>query len=133
MVKRDTAHIQLCYALPEKAVVIDLDVEVGCTLEEIVGKSGLLAQFPEIDLSKNKLGIYGKLKPLDTVAREGDRIEIYRTLQADPMESRRRRAQHKTRSSKKKVPRPTKPALAKRKTSSGKSSRHIWPLGPHPE
>mgnify|MGYP000001589162 CR=1 FL=1 len=101
MVKRDTAHIQLCYALPEKAVVIDLDVEVGCTLEEIVGKSGLLAQFPEIDLSKNKLGIYGKLKPLDTVAREGDRIEIYRPLQADPMESRRRRAQHKTRSSKK--------------------------------
>ena len=100
MVKPDTAHIQLCYALPDKAVVIDLDIEVGCTLEEVIGKSGVLAQFPEIDLTQNKIGIYGKLKSLDTVARDGDRIEIYRPLQADPMESRRRRAQHKTRSSK---------------------------------
>ncbi len=101
MVKRDTAHIQLCYALPEQAVVIDLDIEVGCTLEQAISQSGLLMQFPEIDLTHNKIGIYGKLKPLDTVARDGDRIEIYRPLQADPMESRRRRAQHKTRSSKK--------------------------------
>jgi len=101
MVKRDTAHIQLCYALPEKAVVIDLDIEAGCTLEEAIGKSGLLTQFPEIDLTQNKVGIYGKLKTLDTEARDGDRIEIYRPLQADPMESRRRRSQHKTRSSKK--------------------------------
>ena len=101
MVKRDTAHIQLCYALPEQAVVIDLDIEFGYTLEQAIAKSGLLAQFPEIDLTQNKIGIYGKLKPLDTVLRDGDRIEIYRPLQADPMESRRRRAQHKTRASKK--------------------------------
>ena len=101
MVKRDTAHIQLCYALPEQAVVIDLDIELGCTLEQAIGQSGLLAQFPEIDLTHNKIGIYGKIKPLDTVARDGDRIEIYRPLRADPMESRRRRAQHKTRSTKK--------------------------------
>jgi putative ubiquitin-RnfH superfamily antitoxin RatB of RatAB toxin-antitoxin module len=101
MVKRNTAHIQLCYALPERSVVIDLDIEAGCTLEEVISKSGVLAQFPEIDLNQNKVGIYGKLKPLDTMARDGDRIEIYRPLQADPMESRRRRAQHKTRSSKK--------------------------------
>ena len=101
MVKRDTAHIQLCYALPEQAVVIDLDIEVGCTLEQAIGQSGLLTQFPEIDLRHNKIGIYGKLKPLDTVARDGDRIEIYRPLRADPMESRRRRAQHKTRPTKK--------------------------------
>ena len=101
MVKRDTSHIQLCYALPKQAVVIDLDIEPGCTLEQAISQSGLLAQFPEIDLTQNKIGIYGKLKPLDTVARDGDRIEIYRPLQADPMESRRRRAQHKTRSTKK--------------------------------
>ena len=101
MVKREIAHIQLCYALPEQAVVIDFDIELGCTLEQAIGQSGLLAQFPEIDLRHNKIGIYGKLKPLDTVARDGDRIEIYRPLRAEPMESRRRRAQHKTRSTKK--------------------------------
>ena len=101
MDKRDTAHIQLCYALPEQAVVIDLDIEFGYTLEQAIAKSGLLTQFPEIDQTQNKIGIYGKLKPLDTIARDGDRIEIYRPLRADPMESRRRRAQHKTRSTKK--------------------------------
>ena len=95
MVERDRAHIQLCYALPEKAVVIDLDVKVGSTIEEAIHGSGLLVLHPEIDLAKNKIGVYGKLKTLDTVAREGDRIEIYRPLVADPMESRRRRAQHK--------------------------------------
>ena len=101
MVKREIAHIQLCYALPEQALVIDLDIEAGCTLEQAISISGLLTQFPEIDLTQNKIGIYGKLKLLDTVARDGDRIEIYRPLRADPMESRRRRAQNKTRSSKK--------------------------------
>jgi putative ubiquitin-RnfH superfamily antitoxin RatB of RatAB toxin-antitoxin module len=99
MVERDIAHIQLCYALPERVVVIDLDVKVGCTIEEAIHGSGLLAQHPEIDLVKNKIGVYGKLKPLDTVARDGDRIEIYRPLLADPMESRRRRAQHKKKGS----------------------------------
>lgn len=71
MVKREIAHIQLCYALAEQALLIDLDIEVGCTLEQAIGQSGLLAQFPEIDLTHNKIGIYGKLKPLDTVARGG--------------------------------------------------------------
>lgn len=98
MANADTLHVQLCYALPDKAVLLELDVNQGCTLEEVIHRSGLLVQYPHINLSTNKMGVYGKLKPLDTQARDGDRIEIYRPLQADPMESRRRRAQHKTRS-----------------------------------
>ena len=98
MADADTLHVQLCYALPEQAVVLELDVNQGCTLEEVIQRSGLLAQYPDIDLNTNKIGVYGKLKPLDAKARAGDRIEIYRPLQADPMESRRRRAQHRTRS-----------------------------------
>lgn len=98
MANADTLHIQLCYALPEAAVLLELDIRQGSTLEEAINQSGLLSQYPDIDLSTNKVGVYGKLKPLDTKARDGDRIEIYRPLRADPMESRRRRAQHKTRS-----------------------------------
>ncbi len=98
MANADTVHVQLCYALPDTAVVRELDIKQGSTLEEAIYQSGLLVQYPDIDLSTNKIGVYGKLKPLDTQARDGDRIEIYRPLRADPMESRRRRAQHKTRS-----------------------------------
>lgn len=95
MAERDKVHIQLCYALPEKAFVIDLDINVGSTIEEAIHHSGLLADYPDIDLDNTKIGVFGKLKTLDTLVREGDRIEIYRPLRADPMESRRRRAQHK--------------------------------------
>lgn len=97
MANADTLHVQVCYALPEKVVLIELDVNQGCTLEQAIHRSGLLVQYPDINLSTNKIGVYGKLKPLDAKARAGDRIEIYRPLQADPMESRRRRAQHRTR------------------------------------
>ncbi len=93
-----TLHVQLCYALPRQSVLLELDVKHGSTLEEVIQRSGLLAKYPDINLSTNKIGVYGKLKPLDTQVRDGDRIEIYRPLQADPMESRRRRAQHITRS-----------------------------------
>ena len=78
MVKREIAHIQLCYALPEQALVIDLDIEAGCTLEQAISISGLLTQFPEIDLTQNKIGIYGKLKLLDTVALWKKQSRIFR-------------------------------------------------------
>lgn len=90
--------IQVCYALPEIALLIDIEVEQGATLEQAIQQSGLLAKYPEIDLAVNKTGVFGKLRKLSELARAGDRIEIYRPLQADPMESRRRRAKHKARS-----------------------------------
>ncbi len=88
-------RVAVCYALPDVSFLIQLDVDAGTTMAEAIAASGVLARFPEIDLARNKLGVFGKLKPADTVLRDGDRIEIYRPLQADPMESRRRRARHK--------------------------------------
>ena len=87
--------VEVCYALPDARFLVQLDVDVGTTIAEAIAASGVLVRFPEIDLARNKLGLFGKLKPADTVLRDGDRIEIYRPLQADPMESRRRRARHK--------------------------------------
>ena len=88
--------IQVCYARPEQQFLLDFSVPVGTTLEQAIVQSGLLTQVPEIDLSACRVGIYNKLKPLDTIVREADRVEIYRPLLADPKESRRRRADKKS-------------------------------------
>lgn len=89
----DKIHVEIIYALPEEQVLHSLEVEPGTTVEELVDLSGLLEQYPEIQLNKtNKVGIFGKLTKLDTVLRDRDRVEIYRPLIADPKEVRRQRA-----------------------------------------
>ena len=93
----DRLRVQVCYALPASASLLDIDVDAGSTLEQAIQASGVLARHPEIDLGAVKIGVFGKLRPLTDLARSGDRIEIYRPLIADPKESRRRRARHKSR------------------------------------
>lgn len=88
-------RVQVCYALPADAFLAELSVAAGTTLEQAVRSSGVLQRHPSIDLATQKLGIFGKLKPADTVLRDGDRVEIYRPLLADPKETRRRRAKHR--------------------------------------
>ena len=87
--------VEVVYALPEEQVLISLDVEQGTTAEQAVKLSGILEKFPDIDLTKNKLGIFGKATKADEVLRDKDRVEIYRPLIADPKESRRKRAEKK--------------------------------------
>ncbi len=87
--------VQVCYALPDRAFIADVSLPAGATLRQAVDASGLLQQHPDIDLDQQRLGIYGKVKTSDAMLRDGDRVEVYRPLQADPMETRRRRAKHK--------------------------------------
>lgn len=84
--------VEVAYALPNKQVIIPVKVNDGITAEAAIVASGVLKQFPEIDLSINKIGIFGKLTKLDTPLRHLDRVEIYRPLIADPKEVRRQRA-----------------------------------------
>lgn len=63
-----------------------------CTLRQAIEQSGILALYPEIDLNRNKVGVFGKARALTEPARAGDRIEIYRPLPVDPKTARRRRA-----------------------------------------
>lgn len=95
MDNEDKNLIEVAYALPEQQVLLTLDVKQGTTAEEAIKLSGILQQFTDIDLSKNKIGIFGKVVNLDEVLRDKDRVEIYRPLIADPKESRRRRAEKK--------------------------------------
>ncbi len=84
--------VEVAYARPDEQVIIPLEVAADATVEEIIKASGILEKFPEIDLAKNKVGIFGKLSKLNATLRPGDRIEIYRPLIADPKEVRRKRA-----------------------------------------
>jgi putative ubiquitin-RnfH superfamily antitoxin RatB of RatAB toxin-antitoxin module len=84
--------VEVAYAKPEEQLILKLDVLPGTTLRQAIEQSGILERFPEIDLSQLKAGVFGKLKKLDQTLREGDRVEIYRPLIADPKEVRKQRA-----------------------------------------
>ena len=90
-----TIEVIVAWAVPGQALLRPVQVAPGTTVEQALLASGVLRDVPEIDLATHPVGIYGKEKPLDTVLRPLDRIEIYRPLVADPKESRRRRAAHK--------------------------------------
>ena len=76
--------IGIAYALPQRQVWFNVELPDGATIKDAIDRSGILNQFPEIDLEKNKVGIYGKVSKLDAVLNDGDRVEIYRPIICDP-------------------------------------------------
>ncbi len=89
----DTLSIEIVYALAHQQTLLKQVLPVNSTVADALAASGILLKHPEIDLAKNKFGIFGKLTKTDTVLRDKDRIEIYRPLLADPKEVRRLRAE----------------------------------------
>lgn len=85
-------RVEVCYALADHQTQVMLELVSGATVEQAILASGVLSKHPEIDLARNKVGIYAKLCKLDAALRDGDRVEIYRPLIADPKEVRKRRA-----------------------------------------
>ncbi|WP_337019267.1 RnfH family protein [Leclercia sp. AS011] len=85
--------VEVAYALPEKQYLQRVTLEEGATVEEAIRASGLLTLRSDIDLTKNKVGIYSRPVKLADSVRDGDRVEIYRPLIADPKELRRQRAE----------------------------------------
>ena len=88
----ETWRIAVAYATPRHQEVIEIPVRPGDTVEQVIRASGLLERFPEIDLTQQRVGIFGEIVRLHDPVRDGDRVEIYRPLLADPKEARRRRA-----------------------------------------
>lgn len=84
--------VEVCYPMAQKQEVVRVALNAGSTLQDALDASGLLAKYPEIDLKKNKFGIWNKLSKLDVALRDRDRVEIYRPLIADPKEVRKQRA-----------------------------------------
>jgi putative ubiquitin-RnfH superfamily antitoxin RatB of RatAB toxin-antitoxin module len=88
----DRIAVEVAYALPDRQVILVVDVVPGATLEDAIRGSGILEQYPDIDLAVNKVGVFGKLGKLGDALHAGDRVEIYRPLIADPKQVRRQRA-----------------------------------------
>lgn len=88
----ESISVEVIYALPQKVERVPLKLVSGSTVQQAIEFSGLSRKYPEIDLAKNKVGIYAKLVKLDQGLRDRDRVEIYRPLIADPKEVRRQRA-----------------------------------------
>jgi putative ubiquitin-RnfH superfamily antitoxin RatB of RatAB toxin-antitoxin module len=91
----DEILVEVAYALPEEQIIISIKVPTKFNVKQAIEKSGIQKKFPCIDLSKNKVGIFGKKTTLDHLLKDRDRIEIYRPLILDPKEMRRKRAAKK--------------------------------------
>ncbi len=85
-------RIEVAYATPQLQTVLEVQMPDGATVGDAIRASGVLERFPEIDLVQTAVGIFGERAALEATVRDGDRVEIYRPLVADPKEARRRRA-----------------------------------------
>ncbi len=85
-------YVEVAFAKSDQQVVLEVELESGATLEQAITASGILQRFPEINLCKNKVGVFNRICNLNRELKAGDRVEIYRALINDPMETRRLRA-----------------------------------------
>ncbi len=92
MGKDDKIKVEVAYALPDEQLILEVEVEPGTTVKQAILRSGVSGYFQDLDAEQSKVGIFGKLTKLDKVLKDGDRVEIYRPLIADPKEVRRQRA-----------------------------------------
>lgn len=88
----DYLQVSVAYVGEQGQFLKALEVSSGTLARDLIEQSGVLARFPEIDLDTNKIGIFGKPAKLDQVLNDGDRVEIYRPLIADPRAARKQRA-----------------------------------------
>ncbi len=85
-------NVEVAYAEPKKQLILPVNVDLGTTAGAAIVQSGIMMKFPELDIENSKIGIFGKATVMTTVLQDGDRVEIYRPLIADPKEVRRQRA-----------------------------------------
>ncbi|MAD57517.1 MAG: RnfH family protein [Porticoccus sp.] len=101
MTLKSYIFVEIAYALPKRQKIVELQVPAGTTAFDAVKTSGIVDEFPEIDIENAKMGIFGKLlgtrdseSPKERVLKNMDRVEIYRPLILDPKEIRKVRAKN---------------------------------------
>ena len=89
----ESITVELVFAVPDRQVLLALDVAGDATVADVIAASGIQEQFPDAAIAELEAGIWGNVVSRDRVVREGDRIELYRRLRIDPREARRRLAE----------------------------------------
>lgn len=89
-------HAEVCHALPDRQILIGVELPAGATLRQAIDASGILdilKKYPDsnLDLATQKVGVFGKIRSLDAMLTDDDRVEIYRPLTVDPKTARQRR------------------------------------------
>jgi putative ubiquitin-RnfH superfamily antitoxin RatB of RatAB toxin-antitoxin module len=90
-----SVRVDVAFASPGEQLILGIELPEGATVFDAIHASGILERFPEIDLGKSQVGIYGKVVKLNRRLRDCDRVEIYRPLIANPREMRRARARNR--------------------------------------
>ena len=85
-------RVEVVHATPQRQVLLTVSVPAGCTVAQAIERSGIRSHFPGLAVDPDAVGIFSRKVSLDHVLQDGDRVEIYRPLQADPKEARRQRA-----------------------------------------
>ena len=85
-------RVEVVFAMPERQALVELMVDPGATVADAIAASGLEGQFPDQRIGSQPVGIWGRLVTRETRLTDGDRVEIYRQLEIDPKEARRRLA-----------------------------------------
>nr|MDJ0906807.1 RnfH family protein [Woeseiaceae bacterium] len=85
----DNVHVEVAFAAPDRQELVALELEQGATVADAILESGLQALFGQVDFGALQAGIWGRVVDRETVLADGDRVELYRPLERDPMEARR--------------------------------------------
>ena len=88
----DSINVEVAYAEPDKQLILPVNIDQGTTVGGAIVQSGMMMHFPDLDIENSKVGIFGKVTKMTTILQDGDRVELYRPLIADPKEVRRQRA-----------------------------------------
>ena len=85
--------VEIAYASAYRQLILAVNIKKNSSIQAAIEASSILAEFPEIDLAFNKVGIFGEICDLGVSLRHQDRIEIYRSLTIDPKMARIKRAE----------------------------------------
>jgi uncharacterized protein len=77
-------QIGVAYSEPGQQIWLNIEVPDESNVQQAIERSGILKQFPHIDLTAQKVGVFGRLVKLEAALKPGDRVEIYRPIIADP-------------------------------------------------
>lgn len=90
--KTSIITVEVAYATPARQILLRIEAPAGSTVAEAIDLSGIRVEFPDLEPEPAAVGIFSRKVSLDHEVNDGDRVEIYRPLLADPKEMRKQRA-----------------------------------------